>query len=99
MRTGPLLEFGVALLGLWFLVEAVSTGLQVEATLFTTLKSRTEYLGGNDLLTGLASAEAWMARIPHLARAVCGMGLVIWAAGVVGVWERMRTAGHARQRL
>ncbi len=92
----PILEFLVSLLGIWFLVTAVATGAQSEMSIVSGFSSQQQYGLGGDLLATLASREAWVARIPYLIRAACGIALIVWSSGAVSVWDRLRNTGRTK---
>ena len=85
-------SFLIALLGLWFIVDALVLGAAIEAKLnhnFSDLSA--DGLGG-DRLSVLLGGDAWRQRLPNLVKLCAGLVLFSASGSVVRVWEKLRAS-------
>ncbi|HXK23037.1 MAG TPA: hypothetical protein VMS55_10210 [Myxococcota bacterium] len=92
-------SFLLALLGLWFLVEATAAAFQVETSLNIHFSQLSESEFAGDRLAFLLSGDAWGKRFPYVVRLAAGLVLFFNSGNVVRAWQKARRAGRAPSEL
>jgi len=95
--SSELQDFAVAVLGLWILVLAISSGAATEASLlFGPSPEAFDSLFGESRARTMISADAWIARIPYLVKLICGALLYSTSGRLVQFWRKLRELGKPR---
>jgi hypothetical protein len=92
-------SFLVALLGLWFAVDALATAVQVETSLISYFSHLSKVDFAGDRLAFLLSGDAWQKRLPYLVRLVAGLVLFFHSGNIVRAWQRARTRDQTPREL
>ena len=92
-------SFLVALLGLWFMVEATTAAVLVETSLNTSFSQLSEVEFAGDRIAFLLSGNAWLKRLPYVVRLSAGIVLFFNSGNVVRAWRRARRAGQTTSEL
>ena len=84
--------FAIALVGLWFVVQAILGEVHHESSLLLGWASADSSIGYPQ-----PSVEArWSPRLTNLAEAAIGLALLLGASGAHRTWSLLRHAGHDR---
>ena len=84
--------FAIALVGLWFVVQAILGEVHHESSLLLSWASADSEIGYPQ-----PSVEArWSPRLTNVAEAVVGLWLLLGASGAHRAWQLLRNAGRKR---